>query len=84
MTNVLKCTAFWKRDPCRKNLISQIIQQAEDQLQELKTRKIQKRREVDDRATEIEEIRKETAKINKVGTITASVGGFYLVFVTLA
>lgn len=42
-----------------------VIQEAEDQLQDLKTKKIQKRRDVDDRVTEIEEIRKETAKINK-------------------
>nr|XP_039266859.1 structural maintenance of chromosomes protein 1A-like isoform X1 [Styela clava] len=47
-----------------------VIQEAEDQLQELKTKKIQKKRDVDDRATEIEEIRKETAKINKEITQT--------------
>ena len=43
----------------------QLIQETEDELQDFKTRKIQKRKETDDKTTEVEEIRKELGKMNK-------------------
>ena len=43
-----------------------MIQETEDGLQDLKTKKIQKRRDADDKTSEVEEIRKELGKINKV------------------
>ena len=47
-----------------------MIQETEDELQDLKSRKIQKKRDADDKTTEVEEIRKDLGKINKVAFIS--------------
>uniref|UniRef100_H2YW16 SMC hinge domain-containing protein n=1 Tax=Ciona savignyi TaxID=51511 RepID=H2YW16_CIOSA len=42
-----------------------MIQETEDELQEVKTRKIQKRRDCDEKTSEIEDVRKDLGKLNK-------------------
>ena len=48
------------------SIIQQLIQETEDVLQDLKNRKGQRKHDADGKTTEVEEIRKELGKINKV------------------